>query len=436
MPAQTAGTEMYVYSLQRQLQREGYFGGIIIPFFGGVSSLEYSYNDIQVYGYIQDKATSDSLQKGLIPPSGLDTFEILLDKLQPDVLHFHELSGSNGITIYHMEAAEKRRIPLIITMHLVGYICATGTLLKNGQQKCSGQIKSFDCTQCSFIHQGLPSIAAVFATIASGLVYHLGISAYSQKGKLSGLLGRWEMIRRHKNKLVEIATKADFIVSINEWFANMLTLNGVPLSKITVIEQALPDVSEDFNSTAEHETSTGGQLRLVFVGRIYPIKGLHLLLEALKKISATTYILDIYGPSNDIDYLNKCKSLSDGNEKIRFCGTIPIGETVNYLKRYDLLCLPSVVTEMGPLVIQEAFAAGITVLASDVYGNSDNIKHLYNGLLFQVGNSRDLTIKIEELIMKPELLLELKKRVVSKNRFKDVCQSYITIYNAVKNNGK
>lgn len=436
MPAQTAGTEMYVYALQHHLQQNGFSGGVIIPFFEDTGELEYNYNGIHVHGYIQENESSDSIQKGLQPPSGLHAFETLLDKLQPDILHFHEISGSSGITIFHMEAARRRNIPIVLTMHLVGYVCATGTLIRNRNEKCNGLINEFGCTRCSFIYQGLGPVLSWTATMASAFVFKAGISAYSHSGKIAGLLGRREMLQSHKNKLARIATAADVIVALNEWFANMLLQNGVPSNKIKVIEQALPVIDVDINKNGIPLTYTGGPLRLVFVGRIYPAKGLHLLLEALKKISQDSYMLDIYGPSNDVDYLHKCKQLASGNDYIRFGGTIPAGETVKYLEQYHLLCLPSVVTEMAPLVIQEAFAAGIPVLASDVYGNAASIQHMFNGLLFHAGSSTDLSMKLDHLINQPELLMALKRGVVSNTSFNDVCHSYLKIYNTVKAYGK
>ena len=60
---------------------------------------------------------------------------------------------------------------------------------------------------------------------------------------------------------------------------------------------------------------------------------------------------------------------------------------------YDLLCVPSLSSEMSPLVIQEAFAAGIPVLASRGYGNIEQIRHGENGLVFNFNSADSLAIK-------------------------------------------
>ena len=112
MPAQTAGTEVYVYALHQRLQQLGYTGGVILPFFDRNNDLCYEFNGISVYGYPQEIVQCDQVVKGIRPPSGLHAFADLLDKLKPDVLHFHALSGSHGITVFHLQVAKQKKIPI------------------------------------------------------------------------------------------------------------------------------------------------------------------------------------------------------------------------------------------------------------------------------------------------------------------------------------
>jgi glycosyltransferase involved in cell wall biosynthesis len=434
LPFHTAGTEVYTFSLQHHLQQMGYAGGVIIPFFNHQNESEYVYNGIRVFGYHQDNIATDKVTKGLVPPSGMGEFGRLLDQLQPDVLHFHELSGSNGITIYHLKMAYERKIPIVFTMHLVGYVCASGTLMENNSLQCNGLIDIHRCTSCSFRHQQVPASLAGLYTYLSNCFRKAGISMYTKQGKIAGLLGRAERIQLYKERLHQMADYCNWIVTLNNWYANILVSNGLDSKKISVIPQGLPFVVTN-NNTVD-SLKLGAPLRLVFVGRIYPAKGLHVLLSALANLHPESFQLDIYGTLNDDAYLQQCEELADSNPSIQFCGTIPAGQTVSYLMKYHLLVLPSVVTEMAPLVIQEAFAAGIPVLASDVYGNKDSIQHLFNGLLFETGSSFDLYEKIKHLIKNPETLIALKKRVFSSRSFREVAHSYLEIYLTLVDYGK
>ena len=85
---------------------------------------------------------------------------------------------------------------------------------------------------------------------------------------------------------------------------------------------------------------------------------------------------------------------------------------------------------MSPLVIQEAFAAGIPVLASKVYGNMEQVADNHNGLLFEFNSSDSLKEKIKALIDNPALLPKLKSNIVAPLNFNVVHEAYLRIYNS------
>jgi glycosyltransferase involved in cell wall biosynthesis len=105
--------------------------------------------------------------------------------------------------------------------------------------------------------------------------------------------------------------------------------------------------------------------------------------------------LDIYGNKVDTNYFDECfNNAKNNNVDIDWKGQVESTKIVNILKNYDALILPSY-TEMSPLVIQEAFLAGIPVIASNVNGNAKQLIDGENGLLFDCGSSRSLQATIE-----------------------------------------
>ena len=82
---------------------------------------------------------------------------------------------------------------------------------------------------------------------------------------------------------------------------------------------------------------------------------------------------------------------------------------------------------MSPLVIQEAFAAGIPVLASNVYGNSEQIIDNKNGILFKYNDVKSLLSKLNRLIMEPELKYDLAKNIDPPLIFKQVGRVYVQL---------
>jgi glycosyltransferase involved in cell wall biosynthesis len=115
--------------------------------------------------------------------------------------------------------------------------------------------------------------------------------------------------------------------------------------------------------------------RLVFVGRIHPVKNLLSLLEAVRQ---TEYALDVVGSGIQEDDLRKFAS--ERNIRARFLGTIPNYELARILPKYAIFVLPSQY-ENSPKVLLEAMACGLGVIGSDVEGIREIITHGDNGLL-------------------------------------------------------
>jgi glycosyltransferase involved in cell wall biosynthesis len=88
---------------------------------------------------------------------------------------------------------------------------------------------------------------------------------------------------------------------------------------------------------------------------------------------------------------------------------------------------------MSPLVIQEAFAMGLPVIASNVYGNAEQIIHDKNGLLFRFNDASDLKYQIERCIHESTLLDQMSKNIMPPRSFEDVTEEYIELYNSLLN---
>lgn len=109
-----------------------------------------------------------------------------------------------------------------------------------------------------------------------------------------------------------------------------------------------------------------GQLNLVFMSRISPIKNLDYLLHRLKDLDLPLS-LDIWGPLEDSLYWQKCKDLLiqlPSKIRVSYRGVAPPEKTTEVLSAYDLFCLPTQGENFGH-VIHEALLARCPVLISD-----------------------------------------------------------------------
>jgi len=160
------------------------------------------------------------------------------------------------------------------------------------------------------------------------------------------------------------------------------------------------------------------------------LKGVALLLDAIGQLPEDKVELSIFG-KGDQAYIDECRKLSGNRKNIHWRGLVSREDLLSTMGQHDMLCLPSAFSEMSPLVIQEAFGAGIPVLASEVYGNAELIKHDRNGLLFKFKSLDSLHTQLQRLLEEPQLLSSLKSGVKPPVPFDAVAEKYFEIYNSV-----
>ncbi|ROO51239.1 glycosyltransferase involved in cell wall biosynthesis [Micromonospora sp. Llam0] len=109
-----------------------------------------------------------------------------------------------------------------------------------------------------------------------------------------------------------------------------------------------------------------GPARLVFIGRISPMKNLDLVLAALAHVPVPVR-LDIYGPVGDPAYWQRCQRLLDalpGPAVVDYHGELHPGQVRETFSRYDAFVLPTQGENFGN-AIAESLSAYCPVLCSD-----------------------------------------------------------------------
>jgi glycosyltransferase involved in cell wall biosynthesis len=429
LPQQTAGTEVYTWALTKQLQNHGVDVKILIPHYGETKSNDYFFDGIAAHQYSEPSVVDRSLIMCFRVPDGLIHFEKYIHDERPDIIHFHELAGSNGITLKHVQVANQSGAKVLMTFHLAGYSCKTGTLVQQGRTTCDGVIDLQKCSNCYLQSTGNGKIATTLTT-ASSFLHKFSINTTRWQNKIGTALGTAPIISKLKEDLNSLVSQCDYVISITEWYEKILIANGVDQSKIKVIKQGIPFDPTNYISTRKiHE----GPLKLIFLGRINKFKGLHLLVEAIKDIDPLSVQLSIFGNSDDLFYESSLKTQTASNKNISWNGKLNQEDVVKTLYQHDVLCLCSTFSEMSPLVIQEAFAAGIPVIASNVYGNAEQISHNHNGLLFEFNNVNDLREQIIRCLNEPSLLKDLTQNIKPPKSFKEVGREYLDLYKHLLN---
>lgn len=143
------------------------------------------------------------------------------------------------------------------------------------------------------------------------------------------------------------------IISIFGNHDNIVFLENFPSSKPV-----------DFNKILFSNKSN--ILKIVFVGRVSPMKNLCVALNILKRVKSSV-TFDIYGPVEDLNYFTKCSLIVDelpDNIIVNFFGEIKHTEVQSTLSKYDLFFSPTLGENYGHAIV-EAFLVGCPVLISN-----------------------------------------------------------------------
>ncbi len=431
LPERLAGIEIYTLNLAQSLQAKGVNVLVLIPNFDSQVNDCYLFENIRVIRYAEPGEENRAIIMGRVAPSGLGEFIKIVEKEQPDILHFQELAAGRGIGNFHVQAAADLDIKILTTFHLSTYSCFTGNLMFKEHTICDGIIRQKRCTACAYHGKRITGVQASILELLSNFLYKSGADSRSWNSKLGTALAFPFVIDKLKKDLLQLADRCERIIVYTHWYQKILEINGVSSERISYCKQGIPPKVLPLG-----ERQCAIPLRVIFVGRISQFKGVHLLIEAVKSLPTADIKVDIFGPVTEDSYGAYCKELSAPLDNVNWKGMIAPGKVVETIAGYDLLCLPSTFSEMGPLVIQEAYAAGIPVLASNVYGNAEQVIDGKSGWLFEYKSVLSLKEKLQMLIKEPALVDAAKSQIPATRSYSEMAEDHITIYQEVLNKNK
>jgi phosphatidylinositol alpha-mannosyltransferase len=146
---------------------------------------------------------------------------------------------------------------------------------------------------------------------------------------------------------------------------------------------------------AGFEKPRSGPLQIVFVGRAEERKGLPVLLRAFEALREhVECALTLVGVESD-----EVATLVDDARGISALGFLDDDAKHAALRQADVLCAPSLGGESFGMVLTEAFAEGTPVVASDIAGYRDVVRHGIDGLLVPAGDATALASQLRDLAL-------------------------------------
>ncbi|MHA1506286.1 MAG: GT4 family glycosyltransferase PelF [Candidatus Asgardarchaeia archaeon] len=185
-------------------------------------------------------------------------------------------------------------------------------------------------------------------------------------------LDKLNVLRTVRNLCRTVMRNSDLILPVTYTHIPMELHLGATLNKIKVVK----------NYAESHEFSWEGEpsdsIKVCFLGRIDPIKGIDYLIRSAKKVieSNGRFEFHIIGPLDNYEYYTYCKTLSEElglDGKVIFEG--PTKKPLEALSEMDLFVLPSL-SEGLSFSLLEAASLGMKIVATDVGGNREIVGKL------------------------------------------------------------
>jgi glycosyltransferase involved in cell wall biosynthesis len=423
-PDAVGGTEVYVSSLSRRLRQHGVTVEIAAP---ADASQEYEHEGIQVHRFGTTQVPPDvRMLYGDGDPIATREFTRVLERCAPDIVHLHAMSPAVSLSI--LNEVKARSIPAIFTCHIPGIMCPRGTLLRHGRNVCDGVWHLQRCTTCTLQAQGLP---VLLASLLSAFPQSVGeaIAAQGFRGSPVTALRMRHLQAGRQRALEQFFGTVDTVVAVSSWLRDVMVANGVAEEKIRLCRHG--SSQETPSEPARRRESRAG-LRLAFLGRLTHQKGVHVLVEAMRKRPGLLVSLDIFGiEQDDAGYVDDLRKRIRGDARIQIQEPIANQEVVDRLRDYDALAVPSQCMETGPLVVYDAFLAGIPVIGSRRGGVAELVTHEGNGLLVEAGDPAAWGDALQRLASEPHLLDRLRSEVRSPRSMSEVASEMLHLYGEV-----
>ena len=354
-PEKFGGTETYTRWLAHALVRRGHTVGV----FTRTASLGEEFEmttrcdgEVTVWTVRNTYSKYDDYEMHYANPHIERVFKSAIGEFKPDVVHFTYLLG--GLSAGCLFVAKAAGIKTVVTLTDFHHLCAWGQLLTPDGATCPGPDFGIRCAICfagEDPYAGIPKWKRFFLDL-------LPAERRVEKLKSPGAKRMSARLKYLRNTL----NSADVVIFPTEAL-------GEPYRQWGVKGRKLP-FGIDYNLFKDFTRKPSDKVRLAFIGQLRIHKGLHVLTEALRKMTdLDNWVLDVYASANAEEEKRYFAEANRGLEgQLRFRGNFPPDEICRVYEETDVLVTPSLWTENSPLVILFAMRTQTTLVSAEVAG--------------------------------------------------------------------
>ncbi|MEW6741199.1 MAG: glycosyltransferase [Planctomycetota bacterium] len=358
-PEVVGGTERYVETLCRGLLAAGHDVRVV------AGSLRYT-GRTETETIEQDGLTVVRLRRGDLYFDSWDKayhphlerlLEAEFEAFRPALVHVHHWVRLTSTVV---RTAARAGVPAVATMHDLYLTCPRVFRVREETVLCERELSAESCLRCvpRWTFQGDDEIRS-------------SIEAYRDD-----VAGEAACLR------VAIAPSLSHAAHLDRFQPALRgKLQVIPHPSLTAIAPA-------------KRSAPGEKLRVACWSHLHPLKGQHLLLQALSRLGQPDRVaVDLYGDAFLDDYRERLHHLAEGFD-VTFRGPyLPADLSRSVI---DVAVIPTMARESYSFILDEAAALGPPVLAADAGALAERATERVR--LFRRGDPTDLALKLQELI--------------------------------------
>ncbi|MFM2587037.1 glycosyltransferase family 4 protein [Vibrio sp. TBV020] len=334
---------------------------------------------------IKDKAISAS--KAIYNFNAKSQLDELIDQFEPDIFHAHNIYHQISPSIF--SSTQKHDIPTIMTSHDLKLACPNYKMYVNGNA----------CSKC-----------------LGGKFWNCAINRCSKGNFAQSMINT---VEAYTHKALGLYKQIDRIICPSRFNAEMLIRAGYSEESISILPNGI-----NLDALPEPADKEGF---ILYVGRLTYDKGVGSIIQAASKMPHVEFKIVGDGPDKDL-----FEQQAQGLKNVHFLGFKKREEVDLLISRCSGVIVSSLLYENCPMSVLETMSQGKAVIASDIGGIPEIVKHGVNGFLYRNEDISSLCESIEFVVDGGERInsIELQARADIETRYSEAAhlEGLISIY--------